>query len=137
MRAAGKRTIAGTSEPVEDQIPVCLVATRFHLVGEVQVENSHPQEKTRTHKRKLAPTRENSHPQEKTCTPHGKTRTKSRSVEELVPCRDLSQEEYVSVWADGIHVNWIKEPPLDAALSTALPRASQMFAANRETSTWK
>ena len=37
------------SEPVEDQMPVCLVATRFHLVGEVQVENSHPHGKTRTH----------------------------------------------------------------------------------------
>ena len=29
-------------ELVEDQMPVSLVATRFHLVGEVQVENSHP-----------------------------------------------------------------------------------------------
>ena len=74
------------SESVEDQMPVSLVATRFpscHRVGEVQVENSHPHGKTcsprllwrhdfhlviasgkcklktRTHKRKLAPTWEN------------------------------------------------------------------------------
>jgi len=38
--------IASRSKPVEDQMSVCLVATRFHLVGEVQVG-------------KLAPTWEN------------------------------------------------------------------------------
>ena len=43
------------SEPVEDQIPVSLVATRFHRVEEVQVG-------------KLAPTWGNSQPQlKKTC----------------------------------------------------------------------
>ena len=39
--------IDSRSEPVEDQMSVCLVTTRFHLVGEVQVG-------------KLAPTWENS-----------------------------------------------------------------------------
>ena len=55
-----------TSEPVEDQMPVSLVATRFlscHRVEEVQVGNSHPHGKTRTHMGKLAPTWENLHPQ--------------------------------------------------------------------------
>ena len=32
--------------------PTSLVATRFHLVGEVQVENSHPHGKTCTHRLK-------------------------------------------------------------------------------------
>ena len=41
------------SEPVEDQMPVCLVATRFHLVeGMCKL-------KTRTHMGKPAPTWEN------------------------------------------------------------------------------
>ena len=44
--------IDSRSEPVEDQMSVCLVATRFHRVGEVQVENSHPHGKTRTHNSK-------------------------------------------------------------------------------------
>ena len=38
--------IDSRSEPVEDQMSVCLVTTRFHLVGEVQVGNSHPHGKT-------------------------------------------------------------------------------------------
>ena len=62
--------IASGLEPVEDQIPVSLVATRFPSCRRhVQVENSHPHGKTRshmgktrTHMGKLAPTWENLHP---------------------------------------------------------------------------
>ena len=86
------------SEPAEDQMPACLVATRFpscHLVGEVQVKNSHPHGKTCTHNSKTLSRNqlrircryllwrqdfhlvgevqvENSHPHGKTCSHVGK-----------------------------------------------------------------
>jgi len=58
------RTHMGELAPTWENVqPTSLVATRFHLVGEVQVENSHPHGRTRTHMGKRAPTWENSHPQ--------------------------------------------------------------------------
>jgi len=53
--------IASGSEPAEEQLPVCLVATSFHLVeGKCKLE-------TRTHNSK------NSHSQFTNSHPHGKT----------------------------------------------------------------